>query len=172
VFYRWKRSSGTPGSFHLEGPPWRAAALRRHGRNRDLTSARDAPADLRTWQLKRTGGATRLPLLGPPDDTSVPAVHRRDRTDRHFVVGRACASARDVVSQQNDGAGAPVPFPEMLTVEEAAAFLRVNRKTLYEAVRLGSVPGVVRLGRTIRISRSALIGWVQGNGSPALGEKQ
>ncbi|WP_346728510.1 helix-turn-helix domain-containing protein [Corallococcus exiguus] len=80
--------------------------------------------------------------------------------------------ARDVVSQQNDGAGAPVPFPEMLTVEEAAAFLRVNRKTLYEAVRLGSVPGVVRLGRTIRINKSALIGWVQGNGGPALGEKQ
>ncbi|WP_316563210.1 helix-turn-helix domain-containing protein [Myxococcus sp. MxC21-1] len=76
------------------------------------------------------------------------------------------------MSQQNDGAGAPVPFPEMLTVEEAAAFLRVNRKTLYEAVRLGSVPGVVRLGRTIRINKSALIGWVQGNGSPALGEKQ
>lgn len=63
-------------------------------------------------------------------------------------------------------------FPEMLTVEEAAAFLRVNRKTFYEAVRMGSVPGVVRLGRIIRINKSALIGWVQGNGGPALGEKR
>jgi excisionase family DNA binding protein len=60
----------------------------------------------------------------------------------------------------------------MLTVEEAADFLRVNRKTLYEAVRLGTIPGVVRIGRNIRINRSALLGWVQGNGGPALGENR
>ena len=79
---------------------------------------------------------------------------------------------RGVVSQQNNGAGVPASLPEVLTVEEAAAFLRVNRKTLYEAVRLGSVPGVIRLGRAIRISKAALISWVQGNGGPALGEKR
>jgi excisionase family DNA binding protein len=78
----------------------------------------------------------------------------------------------EVLSQQNNGAGAPASLPEVLTVEEAAAFLRVNRKTFYEAVRLGSVPGVIRLGRVIRISKSALISWVQGNGGPALGEKR
>jgi excisionase family DNA binding protein len=60
----------------------------------------------------------------------------------------------------------------MLTVEEAADFLRVNRKTLYEAVRLGTIPGVVRIGRNIRINRSTLLGWVQGNGGPALGENR
>ena len=79
---------------------------------------------------------------------------------------------RGVVSQQNNEAGAPASLPEMLTVEEAASFLRVNRKTFYEAVRLGSVPGVIRLGRVIRISKAALITWVQGNGGPALGEKR
>ncbi len=79
---------------------------------------------------------------------------------------------RGVVSQQNNEAGVPASLPEVLTVEEAAAFLRVNRKTFYEAVRLGSVPGVIRLGRVIRISKSALISWVQGNGGPALGEKR
>ncbi len=78
----------------------------------------------------------------------------------------------EVLSQQNNEAGAPASLPEVLTVEEAAAFLRVNRKTFYEAVRLGSVPGVIRLGRVIRISKSALISWVQGNGGPALGEKR
>jgi excisionase family DNA binding protein len=76
------------------------------------------------------------------------------------------------LSQQNNEAGAPSPLPDVLTVEEAAAFLRVNRKTFYEAVRLDSVPGVIRLGRVIRISKSALISWVQGNGGPALGEKR
>jgi hypothetical protein len=33
-------------------------------------------------------------------------------------------------------------LPACLTVEEAAALLRVNRQTLYEAIRLGRVPGV------------------------------
>jgi excisionase family DNA binding protein len=94
--------------------------------------------------------------------------------DRHLAVGRARVPGRErgVVSQQNNEAGVPASLPEVLTVEEAAAFLRVNRKTFYEAVRLGSVPGVIRLGRVIRISKSALISWVQGNGGPALGEKR
>src|SRR5687768_11958468 len=42
--------------------------------------------------------------------------------------------------------------PEFLTVEEAAELLRVNRKTLYEAIRLEQVPGVARLGRILRRS--------------------
>jgi excisionase family DNA binding protein len=62
------------------------------------------------------------------------------------------------------------PIPSVLTVDEAALLLRVNRKALYEAVRLGHVPGVVRVGRSIRIGRSALVGWVRGNGGPALGD--
>ena len=59
---------------------------------------------------------------------------------------------------------------QVLTVEEAARLLRVNRKTLYEAIRAGEVPGVVRLGRSIRIGRDALLRWMEGNGSPALGD--
>ena len=47
--------------------------------------------------------------------------------------------------------------PEFLTVEEAAALLRVNRKTLYESIRLGQVPGVVRIGKALRIRRAALV---------------
>lgn len=62
-------------------------------------------------------------------------------------------------------------LPPVLTVDEAARLLRVNRKTLYDAVRAGEVPGVVRLGRSIRIGRDALLRWMEGNGSPALGEE-
>lgn len=51
-------------------------------------------------------------------------------------------------------------LPSMLTVDEASAFLRVNRKTVYEAVKNGSLPGAVRLGSTIRISKSALLAWM------------
>lgn len=48
------------------------------------------------------------------------------------------------------------PEPEFLTVDEAADLLRINRKTLYEAIQRGEVPGVLRIRRTIRISRTAL----------------
>ncbi|RKH60938.1 DNA-binding protein [Corallococcus interemptor] len=62
--------------------------------------------------------------------------------------------------------------PEFLTVEEAAVLLRVNRKTLYESIRLAQVPGVIHIGRSIRIHRDALLAWRPGNGGPALGENR
>ncbi len=74
------------------------------------------------------------------------------------------APARDA---ERDDAGEEA---SVLTVDEAARLLRVNRKTLYDAVRQGRVPGVIRLGRSIRIGRTALLGWLRGNGSPALGD--
>ena len=52
--------------------------------------------------------------------------------------------------------------PAFLTVEEAAEILRVNRKTLYEAIRLEQVPGVARIGKTLRIRRAALLEWTAG----------
>jgi hypothetical protein len=48
--------------------------------------------------------------------------------------------------------------------------LRVNRKTLYEAIRLEQVPGVARLGRILRIHRDTLLTWRPGNSRPALGD--
>lgn len=65
----------------------------------------------------------------------------------------------------------PPEVPDFLTVDEAAALLRVNRKTLYESIRLGQIPGTVRLGRVLRIRRSALVNWMPGNSGPALGAK-
>lgn len=56
--------------------------------------------------------------------------------------------------------------PETLTVKEAALLLRVNHKTLRDAINRREVPGVVRLGTTIRIGRAALIQWL--GGSPVL----
>lgn len=55
-------------------------------------------------------------------------------------------------------------LPPALTVDEAAELLRVNRKTLYEAIREDQVPGVIRLGRTIRLGRDALLDWLRGQG--------
>ena len=50
--------------------------------------------------------------------------------------------------------------PECMRADELAKFLGVNRKTVYEAVRLKQVPGVVRLGKAIRIGRAALRAWI------------
>jgi excisionase family DNA binding protein len=47
-------------------------------------------------------------------------------------------------------------LPEVLTVREAAAILRVGRNQLYQAVARGEL-GAVRIGRSIRIPKQALL---------------
>jgi excisionase family DNA binding protein len=47
-------------------------------------------------------------------------------------------------------------LPEMLNAREAAAILRVGRNQLYQAVTRGEL-GAVRIGRSIRIPKQALL---------------
>ena len=47
-------------------------------------------------------------------------------------------------------------LPLVLTVEEAARYLRVGRSTAYEAVRSGQIPST-KIGRSIRIPSAALL---------------
>lgn len=47
-------------------------------------------------------------------------------------------------------------MPLTLTVEEAAEVLRLGRSSMYAAIRANEIPGVIRIGRTIRISRHSL----------------
>lgn len=62
----------------------------------------------------------------------------------------------------------PLDLDDILTVDEAARLLRVNRKTLYASIRAGEVPAA-RVGGAIRLSRTALLRYLAGNGGPALG---
>lgn len=48
----------------------------------------------------------------------------------------------------------------VITVDELAALLRVNRKTAYAAIAAGEVPGVRRLGGAIRVHRDAVLAWL------------
>lgn len=58
--------------------------------------------------------------------------------------------------------GAPaVALPSMLTVEEVADLMRIDRKTAYTAIACGEVPGVRRIGRCIRVSRDVLLRWLE-----------
>jgi excisionase family DNA binding protein len=47
-------------------------------------------------------------------------------------------------------------LPEVLTAREAAAILRIGRNQLYQAVARGQL-GAVRIGRSIRIPKQALL---------------
>lgn len=50
--------------------------------------------------------------------------------------------------------------PEVLTADEVAKLLRVNRKTVYAAFRQGEIPGGRRVGGTIRFSRARVLQWL------------
>jgi excisionase family DNA binding protein len=51
----------------------------------------------------------------------------------------------------------PTTARAFLTVPELAELLRISRNAAYLAIERGEVPGVVRIGRTIRIRRSAVV---------------
>jgi excisionase family DNA binding protein len=57
-------------------------------------------------------------------------------------------------------------LPPVLTVEEIADLMRIDRKTAYTAIANGEIPGVRRLGRCIRVSRDIFLQWLaEGDGT-------
>lgn len=54
----------------------------------------------------------------------------------------------------------------MATVDELAAYLRVNRKTIYDAVKQGELPGARNLRGTIRIHTPTVLAWFATGESP------
>lgn len=51
---------------------------------------------------------------------------------------------------------------DVLTVDEAAVFLRLNKKTLYKLIDEGKVPHVRLSERRLRLLRSSLVAWLAG----------
>lgn len=51
--------------------------------------------------------------------------------------------------------------PEVLTAEEAAAFLRLQLNTVYDFAGRGAIPHR-RVGKRLLFSRSALVAWLGG----------
>lgn len=51
-------------------------------------------------------------------------------------------------------------LPVVLIVDELATLLRVNRKSAYAAIQRGEVPGVRRIGRTVRVHRDTVLAWL------------
>lgn len=50
---------------------------------------------------------------------------------------------------------------EMMTVEDLAKVMHIPRKTLYDCIHRGEIPGVRRLGRRFRIHRETVLAWVK-----------
>lgn len=64
------------------------------------------------------------------------------------------------------------PDSSVLNVDELATLLRVNRKTVYDALSRGQIPGARRIGGRYRILRNAVLGWLadgQGRASRSRG---
>lgn len=57
----------------------------------------------------------------------------------------------------------PQTLPPILKAAEVALLLRVNRKTLYEAVARDEIPGVFRVGRLLRFRRDDVLKWLSPN---------
>lgn len=51
---------------------------------------------------------------------------------------------------------------EVLNVNELALLLRVNRKTVYDAVARKQIPGCIRIGRRILFSKKKVLEWING----------
>ena len=52
--------------------------------------------------------------------------------------------------------------PATLTVEQSAQLLGIGRQTAYDLVRQGKLPGALRLGRRIVVSRQVLEAFLEG----------
>lgn len=57
----------------------------------------------------------------------------------------------------------------LLRVDEAATLAGIGRNQFYAAVKAGAIPGVLRIGRSIRISRKKFLEWLDGDGEPTKG---
>lgn len=62
----------------------------------------------------------------------------------------------------------PSALPPILKAEEVAALLRINRKTLYEAVLRDEIPGMIRVGRCLRFHRDEVLRWLSPNSRAVL----
>jgi excisionase family DNA binding protein len=63
-------------------------------------------------------------------------------------------------------------LPTLLTVDEAAAFLRKTRRALYSMVERGQIPGVIRLHRRLLFRADELLHWIDQKHAPSLQENE
>ena len=58
-------------------------------------------------------------------------------------------------------------LPLLLTPREAAAILRVTQKAIYMMIERAQLPGIIRIGRRVRIHRGELVDWLNQKSTPS-----
>ena len=86
----------------------------------------------------------------------VPCVIRSLHTQRSKIMERPVKEAQKRYGMETTN--------DLLTVEEAANYLRVPISWVYERTRTRSIP-VRKLGRHVRIPRSELLAWIEKEGA-------
>jgi excisionase family DNA binding protein len=109
----------------------------------------------------------------PPPATAPPAQEQHwpstpDRGDRPSPAPPYSPTAPVVLASSSTTTLATLP--EVLTVREAAAILRVGRNQLYQAITRGEL-GAVRIGRSIRIPKQALLDLLAASPRPSSGDE-
>jgi excisionase family DNA binding protein len=108
------------------------------------------------------GGADRPSAAAPPAQ-EYPWPQAPDPGDRPHA--HRPASPRRPADLAGSSTSALATLPEVLTVREAAAALRVGRNQLYQAVARREL-GAIRIGRSIRIPKQALVDLLASAGRP------
>ena len=54
------------------------------------------------------------------------------------------------------------PKARVMEVDELAKLVGLSPKTIYAAIKAGEIPGVLRVGRTLRLSRHKIEAWLAG----------
>jgi excisionase family DNA binding protein len=62
---------------------------------------------------------------------------------------------------------APVITPRLMTVRQLAAWLALSERTIKRMVAAQEIPGIVRIGRSVRFDRNQVETWVS-RGCPRL----
>jgi excisionase family DNA binding protein len=60
--------------------------------------------------------------------------------------------------------------PLLLRPSEVARLLAVSRSRTYEMIARGELPGIVRIGRSVRVSRQALVDWIDRQAAEPTGD--
>jgi excisionase family DNA binding protein len=106
--------------------------------------------------------ASRNPGRCRPSDLArpmTPAITLEDSGTSSEPRGAAHSDA-DLAATMAGTSGAEPELPRVLTPDELAKVLRVRRRSVYEAISRGDIPGVRRIGRKVRIDRDSVLAWM------------